>query len=74
MYATPAAMPFLSTSTFFAMALVRRSSFPLASAFGRKRHGVEKNEPVSQPNVQAPQKWQRGLPVALLRELRDAVR
>ena len=34
----------------------------VASARGRNLNGVEKNEPVSQPVVQAPQKWHAGLP------------
>jgi hypothetical protein len=49
-------MPFSSTRTFFASAFVRNSRLPVASARGRNLHGVEKNEPVSHPVVQAPQK------------------
>jgi hypothetical protein len=39
---------------FFASAFVRSSRF-FVSSLVRKRHGVEKNDPVSHPVVHAPQ-------------------
>ena len=37
-------------------------SFFVASAFGSKKYGVEKNAPTSQPVVHSPQKWHAGCP------------
>ena len=54
-YATPRARPSPSTSTSRATAFVRSSRFPVFSAGGSRKYGVEKNDPVSQPSVQLPQ-------------------